>query len=128
MKTKAVPSRCVAPYVDLRYKGFKMEFALKISSKGLQVLSLFLSDVRQERSGAEISKQLKIGSGTLYPLLARFEACGWLESEWEDIDASEVGRPRRRNYRLTGLGQHAAMDELSKLSVPNSGGRQPVKV
>ncbi len=106
----------------------KWSLLLKISSKGLQVLSLFLSDIKQERSGAEISKQLKIGSGTLYPLLARFEVSGWLESEWEDVDASEVGRPRRRNYRITGAGAHAASEELNKLSVPASGGWKPVEV
>ncbi len=101
---------------------------MKISSKGLQVLSLFLSEVRQERSGAEISKLLKIGSGTLYPLLARFEASGWLESKWEDVNASQVGRPRRRNYHITGAGVHAATAELSKLSLPASSGWKPVEV
>ena len=41
-----------------------------------------------------------MGSGTLYPLLARLEAAGWFTSEWEDVDPSEVGRPRRRLYKL----------------------------
>jgi hypothetical protein len=34
-------------------------------------------------------KATKVGSGTLYPMLARLEAAGWLTSEWEVVDPSE---------------------------------------
>ena len=44
--------------------------------------------------------------GTLYKALARLAAAGLLESRWEDPDlALAEGRPRRRLYRVTGLGE-----------------------
>lgn len=54
-------------------------------------------------------------SGTVYPILLRLEQAGWLESEWETADPVLLSRPRRRLYRLTGLGigrASAALDEL----------------
>jgi hypothetical protein len=54
-----------------------------------------------ELAGAEIHKLTGVGTGTLYPILLRFEAAGWLGSRWETIDPKEAGRPRKRLYRLT---------------------------
>jgi DNA-binding PadR family transcriptional regulator len=79
------------------------------------VLRLLIEKPREGRSGADISRSLGISSGTLYPLLARFETAGWLESEWENVDASEAGRPRRRFYKLTGVGQGQASKALAEL-------------
>ncbi len=45
-----------------------------------------------------------LGHGTLYKALDRLERFGLLESEWEDGDASALGRPLRRLYRCTGAG------------------------
>ena len=46
--------------------------------------------------------------GTLYRALGRMETAGLLESRWEDAALSEAeGRPRRRLYRVTGLGEAA---------------------
>lgn len=46
--------------------------------------------------------------GTLYKALGRMEAGGMLESRWEEADlALAEGRPRRRLYRITGLGERA---------------------
>jgi PadR family transcriptional regulator PadR len=81
---------------------------MKLSQKGLQVLVLFMSDPRQERSGAEITKTANVGAGTLYPLLSRFEKEGILTSRWETIDPTEEKRPRRRFYTITGQGQNVA--------------------
>ena len=39
----------------------------------------------QGRPGAEITNATKIGSGTLYPMLARLESAGWLTGEWEAL-------------------------------------------
>ncbi len=48
--------------------------------------------------------------GTLYRALARMESAGLLESRWEDPAVAEAeGRPRRRLYRVTGLGEAAAL-------------------
>lgn len=46
--------------------------------------------------------------GTLYKALARLEAAGLLESDWEDAEAAAAeGRPRRRLYCVTGAAQLA---------------------
>jgi DNA-binding PadR family transcriptional regulator len=74
-----------------------------------------LGEKHPGRSGAEISISTKVGSGTLYPTLARLEKAGWLASEWEDVDPSEVGRPRRRFYKLTGVGQKNTQAALADL-------------
>jgi len=70
---------------------------------------------QEGHSGAHISKVTKIGSGTLYPLLQRLELAKWITGEWEDVDPSEVGRPKRKFYKLTPSGQVGASQELGSL-------------
>ena len=76
-----------------------------------------LDKPREGRSGAEISKALDLSSGTMYPLLGRLEKNGWVSSEWEVIDQAAAGRPRRRFYKLTGLGQTSANKALAELQM-----------
>lgn len=95
-----------------------MPNAPRLTDKSLKVLRLFLEKPREPLSGAEIGRATSVGSGTLYPLLARFETAGWLSSEWETADPCEIGRPRQRFYRLTALGQSQAIQALSDLRVP----------
>ena len=90
---------------------------VRLSQQGLKVLRFLMETPREGRSGAEMSKATKVGSGTLYPMLARLEAAGWLKSEWEVIDPSEAGRPRRRFYRLTAVGQNSARAALADLQM-----------
>jgi len=90
---------------------------VRLSHQTLKALRFFMETPREGRSGAEISKAIKVGSGTLYPMLARLEAAGWLTSEWEVIDPSEAGRPRRRFYRLTAVGQNSARMALADLQM-----------
>ena len=93
------------------------EQEVRLTQPTLQALRFLLQDLRKGRSGAEISMTTKVGSGTLYPMLIRLEAAGWLRSEWETIDPSEAGRPRRRFYWLTGLGQKKASVALAGLQL-----------
>jgi len=90
---------------------------VRLSQQGLKVLRFLMETPREGRSGAEMSKATKVGSGTLYPMLARLENAGWLTSEWEKIDPSEEGRPRRRFYRLTAVGQNSARKALGDLQM-----------
>ena len=54
------------------------------------------------RHGYDLCREAQIKSGTLYPLLIRLEAQGFLSADWQ---ASEVpGRPPRPVYRLTAAG------------------------
>jgi DNA-binding PadR family transcriptional regulator len=56
--------------------------------------------------GYELCRHAGIKSGTLYPLLIRLEAQGYLEAEWQE--AVESGRPPRHAYRLTAAGRELA--------------------
>ena len=76
----------------------------RITLQGLRTLNTFMRDVQGELSGAEIARTSKLSSGTLYPILFRYEAAGWLTSRWEDVDPKKVGRPRQRLYRITPSG------------------------
>jgi PadR family transcriptional regulator PadR len=88
---------------------------IRVTGHTLRLLKLMIDKPLEGRSGAEISKSLNVGSGTLYPLLQRLENAGWLKSEWEELDPSEAGRPRRRYYKLTGEGQKQAVQALAEL-------------
>ncbi|MGH7480897.1 MAG: PadR family transcriptional regulator [Longimicrobiales bacterium] len=49
--------------------------------------------------------------GTLYPILHRLEAEGWIDGEWEQVE----GR-RRKRYRLTRAGARRMGVEAERLS------------
>jgi DNA-binding PadR family transcriptional regulator len=78
------------------------------------VLQVLLEDPQRELYGRELGEAAGLPSGTIHPILARFEATGWLESRWEDIDASAAGRPARRYYRLTQDGAVQAREALQR--------------
>ena len=56
--------------------------------------------------GYELCRSAGIKSGTLYPLMIRLEAQGYLEAQW--VPPSEPGRPPRHAYRLTAAGHALA--------------------
>jgi DNA-binding PadR family transcriptional regulator len=68
------------------------------------ILEVLMSDLGAEWYGSQIGTAAGLPGGTVYPILARLERVGWLESRWEDIDPSREGRPARRYYRLTESG------------------------
>jgi PadR family transcriptional regulator PadR len=70
---------------------------------------------REGLSGAQIARTSKLASGTLYPILMRLEQADWLESQWETEDPHTLGRPRRRFYRVTGLGENRAKAAARKM-------------
>lgn len=90
----------------------------RISTDTLKVLGAMLEDPIAWHYGLRLSKDAGIASGTVYPMLARLESAGWLESKWEEAGPDNEGRPRRRLYRLTGAGERAAgqqLDEITRL-------------
>ena len=78
------------------------------------VLQALLEDPQRELYGRELGEAAGLPSGTIHPILARFEATGWLESRWEEIDAAVAGRPARRYYRLTPDGAVRAREALAR--------------
>ena len=58
--------------------------------------------------GFDIMDHTGLPSGTVYPLLRRFEASGLVRSGWETPEeAFGNRRPQRRNYELTDDGERA---------------------
>jgi DNA-binding PadR family transcriptional regulator len=58
--------------------------------------------------GFDIMEATGLPSGTVYPLLRRFEDAGLVHSKWETPkQAYSEARPRRRNYSLTRKGREA---------------------
>lgn len=91
----------------------------RLSASSLKVLRALLEANGGELAGSEISKVASLQSGTLYPILMRLEEHGWLGSRWEDGDPKALGRPRRRYYRLTGIGATQARAALHELRPPS---------
>ncbi len=73
-----------------------------LSSQARSVLSVLAGSGKAWRHGYELAQLTGLGSGTLYPLLIRLEAQGYLEAEWQPPAAA--GRPPRHAYRLTARG------------------------
>ncbi len=52
--------------------------------------------------GFDIIEATGLRSGTVYPLLRRFEDAKWVRSKWEQVRiAREQSRPPRKYYELT---------------------------
>lgn len=85
--------------------------AMRLLSKNAAVvLDLLLEDITVPRYGYELMRDTGIKSGSLYPILGRFEGYGWIEGAMEH---TENGRPPRRVYRVRpdGIGTaQAALD------------------
>src|SRR5260370_629414 len=79
-----------------------MKYAIKMTGPVQQVLRAMLADPAASRYGLEISKLTGLETGTLYPVMARLETVGWVESSWEDPEFGvREGLPRRPYYQLT---------------------------
>jgi PadR family transcriptional regulator, regulatory protein PadR len=91
----------------------------RLSHQILRVLRLFTGDPTLSLAGSDIAKETGMLSGTIYPILMRLEKAGWLSSQWENLDPRDAGRPRRRLYRLTGLGYNKSQAAFAALGVPN---------
>ena len=78
------------------------------------VLQALLAEPTQEMYGLQICTAAGLPSGTIHPILARFEGMGWLESRREDAIPQEEGRPKRRYYKLTEDGVEAARIALAQ--------------
>lgn len=79
------------------------------------VLRALLEDPAKQRYGLELCELAGLPSGTIYPILARLEQVGWVDSTWEDPAVHETaGRPRRRFYRITQDGAVQARDALAR--------------
>jgi PadR family transcriptional regulator PadR len=93
------------------------ETDVRLSHQTLRVLRVFLENPNDSVAGSDMCKQTGMLSGTVYPILIRLERAGWLDSNWEQLDPTEAGRPRKRLYHLTGIGYNKARQALTELAV-----------
>ena len=77
-----------------------------LSPHARSVLAVLLNAGSRWSHGYELARLADVKSGTLYPLLIRLEAQGYLEAEWQQ--PAEAGRPPRHAYRLTASGVQLA--------------------
>ncbi len=85
--------------IDLRLRGTAEFYGFMIATEV------------SEREGA----RLLTAYGTLYKALSRMEKAGLVESRWEDpLVAASEGRPRRRLYCVTAVGQAALAKSAEK--------------
>lgn len=80
------------------------------------VLRALLADPGREMYGREIMQAASLATGTVYPILARLEAEGWISVRDEEIDKHAEGRPKRRYYQLTTKGAEEAGTAMSRAS------------
>ncbi|QXJ23352.1 PadR family transcriptional regulator [Actinomadura graeca] len=88
----------------------------RMTDQMLAVLSVLLvSDGEKGQYGQAISAATALRTGTVYPILVRFERAGWVTSRWEDRDdpgeARDSGAPRKY-YKLTSEGRERARSAL----------------
>jgi len=86
---------------------------LRQTDATLEVLEFLVhAGTDEELYGWKITQAIGRPTGTVYPILARLEQTGWLESRWESDEPDSRG-PRRRFYRLTPTGLAEARDALA---------------
>lgn len=103
-----------------------LEAALDLRRRGVSEAHGFLlaKEMREERHAGRLTAY-----GTLYKALDRMERAGYLESRWEDpMIAAREGRPRRRFYWVTMIGEGAlaqAVEGEGEATIPRSAAIQP---
>ncbi|MGH8884248.1 MAG: PadR family transcriptional regulator [Egibacteraceae bacterium] len=83
----------------------------RMTAATLDVLEVLVGP-DDELYGLKIAKATGRPTGSIYPILARLERIGWVESEWEPGDPASRG-PRRRFYRLSPDGLASARAALA---------------
>ena len=74
----------------------------KPSPQTLRVLGAFLAEPGAWRYGYDLTRDIGLASGTLYPVLMRLADQGLLTEAWHTSD--RAGAPARHAYRLSPAG------------------------
>ena len=94
-------------------------------SESARILLALLADAGGEwRHGYQLAQLAGIKSGTLYPLLIRLEARGYLDAEWQ---AADPGQPPRHAYRLTAAGMRLAQENPPRAAPGAHAPMKPVR-
>jgi PadR family transcriptional regulator PadR len=93
------------------------------SPQTLLVLDALLQGPGAWHYGYALSRQTRLKSGILYPILSRLADQGWLETRWDEPE--RLGRPARHTYRLTAQGVRAATATLAQATTAGGSGFVP---
>jgi DNA-binding PadR family transcriptional regulator len=88
------------------------------SPRARAILAYLAEAGREWRHGYDLVRATGVKSGTVYPLLIRLEAQGFLEAQWQPPAAP--GRPPRHAYRLTAEGARFARKVLAANAAPTA--------
>jgi PadR family transcriptional regulator, regulatory protein PadR len=80
------------------------------SPQTLNLLSALADEPAAWHHGYELTRLVGLQSGTLYPILMRLEAHGYLQAQWQHTGVA--GRPLRHAYRLTASGRKFVAEQL----------------
>lgn len=86
----------------------------RMTHNTLLVLRALMAEPGREMYGLEVMRAISLKSGTVYPLLDRAEAAGWVKARAEKIDAQHEGRPPRKYYSVTPEGTAAAREAMER--------------
>jgi DNA-binding PadR family transcriptional regulator len=87
---------------------------VKLTGPLERVLRVLVADPAMPHYGYDLMKAARLPSGTLYPMLARLQQEGLVDSQWQDPRPDAGGRPPRKYYRLTAEGARVARLELAR--------------
>ncbi|MER5927876.1 PadR family transcriptional regulator [Streptomyces mirabilis] len=81
--------------------------SIRLTRPTLEVVKVLLTSTADDPAwGLKICEEADLGSGTVYPILERLVAAGWV-TRYEET-GEHPGRPKRYYYELTAVGQSAA--------------------
>ncbi|MET8148048.1 PadR family transcriptional regulator [Actinoplanes sp. NPDC049668] len=80
---------------------------VRITAPFLDVVEVFVASSAEELHGWAIIKMSQRSGPTVYKILERLADMEWVTARWED-KPSEPNKPRRRYYKLTGVGASRA--------------------
>ena len=80
---------------------------IKPSITLFRIFSVFLQNPDKQHTGTEVRALAKAGAGTVFPLLQDMCDKDWVTDEWEIQDPKILGRPRKRFFKLTSLGERS---------------------
>lgn len=82
---------------------------MRLTTPTLLVLAALLQNADDWRYGYDLSRETKLKSGSLYPILIRLKERGWMQSKWQH----EKDQKPRHMYRLNAMGQRMARQALN---------------
>ena len=81
--------------------------SIRLTRPTLEVIKVLLTSTADDPAwGLKICEESDLGSGTVYPILERLVAAGWV-TRYEET-GEHPGRTKRYYYELTAVGQRAA--------------------